>query len=1159
MKKLSFILITLFSLQSVLAQNPGDTIVVQTFDYSMTYGSGPWSGGERDTIAYFPNDPNLTFEKIILSYNMRCKDDVVNTNGSANHIGCGAWDYSCNTYIHDSTRIDSMRQTMDSHAISNFSGSTYNYSVSPIYNYIQFYQQQASLDSILSEDTTHVGNGNDSLSFVLATDQQAHKSQFIYRASELAQMGLINDTIDALSFNVLQGNQWAQFLSIKLKLTPDSVLTDQGAHTSGFTEVYNANTFLTTGINRLQFHTPFVWDSTSNIIVEFSLTNSTPANPTLIQGEQQAYTAGLYTNDAHHITVNGAENISLPTDSFASVFDQITISLWVYGNEDLMPYNTSIFEGRTTNGDRAVNVHLPWSDGSIYWDCGYSAGGYDRINSAASVNNYAGGWNHWSFTKNTNTGSMKIYLNGNLWLSGTGKTKTMDIQSFFLASSAYNSNFWNGHIKELRIFNKELDMNTIQAWMNKRMGNSHPEFSNLVAHYPLEEGNGTTVYDLSASAQSANFNGSINWNFTRGDKLSHFFTASNQRPNLQFYQGEYLLSFNTDTVLDSLIASPNNVVEYAIVSIPNGLQNDSIATVSTNTYWEAISHTYDVAGNIISSQAITIDGTINIGTLVYYKRFPMAFQIMSFVTPYGAYLDLGPEGKTWYFDLTDFTPVFKGPKRITMDAGGQWQEDMDLKFLFIVGTPPRDVLDIQELWKVQSKSYTDIMADNAFEPRNFSLLSNAESFKLRTVITGHGQEGEFIPQMHKLNVDGGAPEFSWQVWTECSENPIFPQGGTWIYDRAGWCPGQASDLKESDITPFVSPGQTHTLDYGINGATGSSNYWVSNQLVSYGGANFALDAAVIDILSPTDKVNYARTNPVCSKPKVVIQNTGSDVLNELTIEYWINNSTTPESFVWSGSLSFLEKVEVELPASNNLWSNIATNDNVFYVRISNPNNATDAYTHNNELSTTFTPAPTYPRNFVTKYQTNSGSVIGTLSETSWKVLDNQGNVIYNKGNLQTSTFYIDTLAFNAGSCYTFIIEDSDDDGMDFWNNSDGYGYLKFYSMWGDEFWSAEGDFGGFLQHEFMATNGVFIAEEESTKLNVYPNPTNGQISIYWTQGLTENVSFELTNLMGEVVWKETFQNKEMIKHLDLAHQAKGVYLLEATSGGETYHKKIVVQ
>ncbi len=71
MKKIFFSLIGFFVLTNIYAQNPGDTIVVQTFIHdAWTDGNGNSTGsGARDTIAYFPNDTNLTFEKIIMSYN----------------------------------------------------------------------------------------------------------------------------------------------------------------------------------------------------------------------------------------------------------------------------------------------------------------------------------------------------------------------------------------------------------------------------------------------------------------------------------------------------------------------------------------------------------------------------------------------------------------------------------------------------------------------------------------------------------------------------------------------------------------------------------------------------------------------------------------------------------------------------------------------------------------------------------------------------------------------------------------------------------------------------------------------------------------------------------------------------------------------------------
>ena len=1147
-------------LTNIFAQNPGDTIVVQTFDYSMTYGSGPWSGGNRDTIAYFPNDPNLTFEKIILSYNMRCKDNVINTSGQANHIGCGAWDYSCNTYIHDSTRVDSILTNQASHTISNFNGTTYNYSNNPVYNYTQYIQQTAIINSIILQDTIKVGVGTDSLDFVIATMQNAHKSQFLFRADELLNFGLSNDTINAISLNVISGNNMANFLSIKLKLTTDSVLSNTNPHTGGFTEVYKVNTLLTSGINRFQFTNAFVWDSVSNIILEFSLTNSTTNGQTLIQGDTSFTACALHTNDANYIEVNGSEHIDVPHTPMSSVNDEITVSLWVYGDENVLPVNTYLLEAFDGNNKRTVNIHFPWSNGRIYWDCGNTGGTYDRIDKAANLNEYAGGWSHWAFTKNAITGDMKIYRNGVLWHSGTGLTNTMDIQSFKVCSNGNGSStFWDGKLKDLQIFDSELSQATIQNWMYNRLDVTHPNYANLVAYYPFNEGVGTTANDNSINAQTASFNGNVLWRYDRGEDLGQFFTLTNMRPNIDFYQGTYNLTITTDTILDSLMATANTVNEYTIVPNWGTLQNDSIANISTNIYWEAINYTYDTSGAIINTTATVIDGTINITNLSYYKRYPMAFQIMSFVTPYGAYLDLGVDGKTWYFDITDFSPVLKGAKRITMDAGGQWQEDMDIKFLFIVGTPPRDVIEMQNIWKVQSKNYTQIQNDDAFENKDVLMNTNATAYKIRTAISGHGQEGEFIPQNHTLNIDGGAPEFTWQVWTECADNPVYPQGGTWIYDRAGWCPGKPTDLEENDITSLVTSGQIHNLDYSILGGTGTSKYWVSSQLVSYGSPNFTLDAAIVEVLSPTDKVLYSRTNPICSNPKVVIQNTGSTILTSLTIDYWINNATTPETFSWSGSLGFLEKQEVELPSSASLWQSMDTINNIFYVEVKSPNASTDQYIHNNLFKSTFAPTPVYPSFFGLCIQTNSGTSMPFISETTWDIYDGQGNTIYTSGPLSWGTQYRDTILLSPG-CYRFEVQDTDDDGLDFWANNDGSGVVRFIttpiSCNAPEVNYFEPDFGKYIIHEFRVENITSTEDQEKYPWKIFPNPTKE--SIFIVGFINEKTSILLFNNLGKIVMKTEVNFQGVISNqMDISHLPMGVYFIHIKNSTEKIIKKVV--
>jgi len=342
--------------------------------------------------------------------------------------------------------------------------------------------------------------------------------------------------------------------------------------------------------------------------------------------------------------------------------------------------------------------------------------------------------------------------------------------------------------------------------------------------------------------------------------------------------------------------------------------SDSINEVSVNELWETqYQVTYDPEGIAIDSTMTANTGSIEITKLSYFNRYPSKYEIMSFVTPYGIYLDLGMDGKTWAFDVTDYIPILHGSKRMTIERGGQRQEDMDIKFLFIVGTPPHDVIDINQIWRPDSKGYTSIMDNTAFEPRNLYFNPEGDMYKFRSVITGHGQQGEFSSRIHNLNIDEGEIEYEWRVWTECSEIAIYPQGGTWIYDRAGWCPGTPSTLTEYDITEYVTSGQTHTLDYGLEFANGTSNYIVNNQLVTYGSPNFELDASIVKVLKPNgDEASEIRFNPACTYPEIVIQNNGSSILTSADIEYYIDGGEIA-NFTWNGSLEFLKQDTVMLP------------------------------------------------------------------------------------------------------------------------------------------------------------------------------------------------------------------------------------------------------
>ena len=1151
--KNSITLVFLMLSSIVFAQNTGDTLVVPTFNYTQTHGA-PWDGTIRDTMIDFPDNPDLTYHKILMAYNMRCKDGLVSVPGATN-MGCGEWDYSCNTYITDSSKVDSVLSFTNSHYISAFSGTTFDYVEDPLYNYYQYLQKEVQIDNTNSETLSTVGAGSLALSHVLATDNYSGKSQYLYTQAELSAAGVTSGNIDAILVNVSSGNADANYLKIRMKQTDKTALSSSDPDLDGFTEVYFHGDALVPGTYRAQFHTPFTWDGTSNIIVEFSFTKHTPDDALEIEGEPTTNVSGIYTTNGYSLdAVNG--EIDITTDDFSSISDEITVSFWSYGNEEIQPINNSIISGKDANNRRQLNLHLPWGDSNIYFDCGNDGSGYDRINKSATPDEYKGSWCQWAVTKNTTTGDMKIYRNGELWHTGTGKTRLIDIQKLILGSIGTKTRYYFGKMDEFRFWDKELDQQTIQNWMYKPVDATHPDYAHLVAYYKMDEGTGTLISDASGNNGTGTITDFLYWIHERGDQLNRGFVEAEERPNITFAQGDYDLTITDQTITDSVMLTPNIVREYEIVPRYGTMLNDSIAEASVNEYWEArYEYIFDPEGNVIDSIENVATGSITIAELTYYKRYPSKFELMSFVTPYGIYLNLGDNGKTWLFDVTDYAPVLKGRKRMTIERGGQWQEDMDIKFLYIVGTPARDVIDVQQIWKVSSSSYTSIQNERAYETRDVLMPAEGEAFKIRSVITGHGQQGEFSPRHHTLNLNEGDIEFDWVVWNECSTIPIYPQGGTWIYDRAGWCPGNPSNIHDFDITAYVTPGQTTSIDYNVTYANGTSNYVVNNQLMAYGLPNFNLDAAVVRILKPnTDDASEIRFNPACTFPEVVIQNTGATTLTSLDIEYSVEGGD-PENYTWVGSLAFMKSDTVTLPVDElSFW--IGTADR-FTVTISNPNGQDDEYSFNNSYTTSFGDIHVYADGQILTVQLKTNNY---GHQSSYILYKDDGTVYYERDNCDNNTLYNDPFYLNPG-CYKLQIFDSGNDGLEFWANpGQGEGYFRILNADSDILYSFEPDFGGYAIHEFGIGNITKIDEiAHPFILSVYPNPVSDHLQINIRGTGNTKVTARLSNsVMKQVMEKEwTANEKEFSTVLDMKDLPSGVYFLQITYGNHSKTEKII--
>tara|TARA_R110002050_G_scaffold221441_1_gene357291 strand:- start:82811 stop:86212 length:3402 start_codon:yes stop_codon:yes gene_type:complete len=1133
MKKSILLAFVLCANLFAFAQNEGDTIVVKTFNYNST---------SRDTTVQFPAVSGATYQKILMQYSMRCKDGKV-SNSTNRNLGCGEWDYSCNTYITDSAHVDSVIATTPSHSISGYAGTSYPYTISPYFNKYQFTQTSVS-QTVINETKSVINAGTITMNDAIATDENSGRSQYLYTQSDLSRGGVTTGLIDGI-FLTAQNSSSAKFLRVRVKSTTHNTLDAVSADTTGFTQVYFSDYSFATGSNRIQFYTPFNWDGTSNLIFEFSFTNSTQNTALSLTGETTTFNAGLVANNQYHINTSAGNYLNIPVTNFTGMGTEISVTFWAKGNTGVGGTKTVTLFGSDSDGNKTINIHLPWNNSQVYWDCGNTGTSVDRINTPATSAELEN-WNHWAFTKNATTGTMNIYLNGVLFKTGSGKTKSFDITSLTFGGN------YGGKLDELRIWKKELTPTEIQDWMNKSIDNSHPQYGDLVAYYPLNEGTGNTATDLTNGSIVASFNGAANWEYERGSNLNRFFTESTNRPNLSIAQGNYTLTTTAVTVTDSLQMVPNTVTEYQIFPKPGTLHNDSIGEINQWTYWLATNkYVYDgVTGSVISTTPITSDGTVNITNLNYYKRSASDFEIMSFVTPYGIGLDLGMAGKTWTFDVTDYTPFLNGSKRIFMNKGGQWQEDIDITFLFIVGTPERDVVDVEQIWKVNAINYAQLLDDTYFAPRDVMMHPNGKAFKIRSMITGHGQEGEFIPRTHSIVLNTGAPTFSWQVWKTCGNNPVYPQGGTWIYDRAGWCPGMATALHEEDITNFVTPGQTTKIDYDLASATGTSRYILNHQLVSYGDANHAIDASISDIISPSNKVEYARQGQTCISPTIVLRNSGSTALTKATILYWVNDGAKKE-YKWTGNLAFQKTQTIVLPTDAGFWFPVSGLDNVFYAQVLNPNDATDENGFNNTFSSPFSVPEVMPESFIVKFKTNSKG-----SENSYQIIDDQGTVVFSKANMASNTTYKDTVNLGFG-CYKMKVMDTGGNGINFWANSDGAGYIQLWKIGAGIAKIIQPDFGNEITFNF--TTGTALAVEEFAKnavFKVYPNPAKNFVTIEGTK--IEDAKVFIYNVMGlEMALPAQFNTNKMV--INTQNLSTGVYFVNIMYQDYSETKTIIIE
>ena len=171
------------------------------------------------------------------------------------------------------------------------------------------------------------------------------------------------------------------------------------------------------------------------------------------------YTEGVYGRAISFDGYQDAVEISQAADVFSKISTAITIAFWQYGSDSPHHHDTLCCSNYTYGGDDpaiAINLGCWRRPGKYNWDCGQPWSFENRLSgNHRYTSEWLGRWNHWAFTKDTEAGTMQIFLNGELYDSLTGADSPISgITSFEIGSGWYGG--YDGLIDDFRIYDYAL-------------------------------------------------------------------------------------------------------------------------------------------------------------------------------------------------------------------------------------------------------------------------------------------------------------------------------------------------------------------------------------------------------------------------------------------------------------------------------------------------------------------------------------------------------------------------------------------------------------------------------------------------------------------------------------------------------------------------------
>ena len=239
------------------------------------------------------------------------------------------------------------------------------------------------------------------------------------------------------------------------------------------------------------------------------------------------------------------------------------------------------------------------------------------------------------------------------------------------------------------------------------------------------------------------------------------------------------------------------------------------------------------------------------------------YEMGRYITPYG--VDNSQVDRGFEIDVSDFRSLLEGnvELRAYIETWGSDGWELSIDFDYVEGVPDYPYYAIAGIFTYDVNSLEGVPYGEAHTfdlDKMVTIPANAEATSLRTIITGWGHAtptdadgrpcAEWCYRTHNIKING-ANTFDHNMGPiGCATNPVNPQSGNYLPDRAGWCPGMAVPVRTNDFATSMA-GSTFTLEYEYENWTTDGGNTSGTSGAYYATSTFVIVKSNTPIVKPT--------------------------------------------------------------------------------------------------------------------------------------------------------------------------------------------------------------------------------------------------------------------------------------------------------------------